>query len=200
MNAMHGTMLGLVVAMGGWVCSAQQASIPFGQLEGNGQLSASSFSTGVTPSEPFVTGFVRMPPVTVPRTLGSSYFLLNGVHLGTAVFDMEMTQHCIATHQCREGNPLMPSSLAGQLSVDFAGDRCGGSQRGRRNRTCAPVDFITCGHRQTWHVESYRAMEIRRPSIQLRIPAGVERAKEHSRVPSNTRPARENKNISSSRP
>jgi len=120
MNAMHGTMLGLVVAMGGWVCSAQQASIPFGQLEGNGQLSASSFSTGVTPSEPFVTGFVRMPPVTVPRTLGSSYFLLNGVHLGTAVFDMEMTQHCIATHQCREGNPLMPSSLAGQLSVDFA--------------------------------------------------------------------------------
>jgi hypothetical protein len=37
-----------------------------------------------------------------------------------AVFDVGMTQHCIADHHCREGNPLMPSSLAGQLSVDFA--------------------------------------------------------------------------------
>jgi hypothetical protein len=37
-----------------------------------------------------------------------------------AVFDVEMTQHCIANHHCVEGNPLMPSSHAGQLSVNFA--------------------------------------------------------------------------------
>jgi hypothetical protein len=37
-----------------------------------------------------------------------------------AVFDVEMTQHCIAERKCREANPFMPSSQAGALSVDFA--------------------------------------------------------------------------------
>jgi hypothetical protein len=37
-----------------------------------------------------------------------------------AVFDVELTQHCIATHKCSEGNPLMPSSQAGALSVNLA--------------------------------------------------------------------------------
>ena len=55
-----------------------------------------------------------------PRTLGFSFFLVNGLHLGMAAFDVGMTQHCIANHHCREGNPLMPSSLAGQLGVDSA--------------------------------------------------------------------------------
>ena len=36
-----------------------------------------------------------------------------------ALFDVEMTQHCIADHHCKEGNPMMPSSQAGQLSVSF---------------------------------------------------------------------------------
>jgi hypothetical protein len=33
---------------------------------------------------------------------------------------MAMTQHCIADHHCREGNPLMPSSLGGQLAINIA--------------------------------------------------------------------------------
>jgi hypothetical protein len=37
-----------------------------------------------------------------------------------AVLDVEMTQHCIANHHCVEGNPLMPSSHAGQLGINFA--------------------------------------------------------------------------------
>jgi hypothetical protein len=37
-----------------------------------------------------------------------------------AVFDVEMTQHCLADHHCAEGNPIMPSSHAGQLGVSFA--------------------------------------------------------------------------------
>jgi hypothetical protein len=45
---------------------------------------------------------------------------MNGLHLGMATFDVAMTQRCIADHHCQEGNPLMPSSLAGQLSIDFA--------------------------------------------------------------------------------
>ena len=37
-----------------------------------------------------------------------------------AVFDVEMTQHCIAAEKCREANPVMPSSRVGQLSVNVA--------------------------------------------------------------------------------
>ena len=59
-------------------------------------------------------------PVAIPRTADSKFFLLNGMHLGMAIFDVEMTQRCIASHHCRETNPVMPSSQAGQLSVNFA--------------------------------------------------------------------------------
>jgi hypothetical protein len=46
--------------------------------------------------------------------------ILNGLNLGMGALEVGMTQHCIANHQCREGNPLMPSSLAGQIGVDSA--------------------------------------------------------------------------------
>jgi hypothetical protein len=138
MNAAHGTPLGLVIAMGGWACSAQVATISSGQIEGGGQLSAkltapvnqpagSLFSSrlppGVVPVEHLsasAAGFVRVPRVTVPRTLDFRYFLLNGLHLTMAMLDVVVTQRCIATHEYREGNPLMPSSLGAQLGVDFA--------------------------------------------------------------------------------
>jgi hypothetical protein len=54
------------------------------------------------------------------RTDNRRYFFLNGVATGMAVFDVEMTQRCIADHRCREANPVMPSSQVGQLSVNFA--------------------------------------------------------------------------------
>jgi hypothetical protein len=40
MNTVQGTMLGLTIAIGGWACSAQQATIPFKQLEQDAQLTA----------------------------------------------------------------------------------------------------------------------------------------------------------------
>lgn len=52
--------------------------------------------------------------------MSRGFFLLNGLHLGLAVLDVEMTQHCLANHHCVEGNPLMPSSHAGQLGINFA--------------------------------------------------------------------------------
>ncbi|HUX46083.1 MAG TPA: hypothetical protein VMV57_15150 [Terracidiphilus sp.] len=55
-----------------------------------------------------------------PRIVDGKFLMLNGMHLGMAVFDVEMTQRCIASHKCREGNPLMPSSQAGQIAVVFA--------------------------------------------------------------------------------
>lgn len=48
------------------------------------------------------------------------FLLLNGLSLGMAVFDVEMTQQCIASHRCVEKNPLMPSSHAGQLGLNLA--------------------------------------------------------------------------------
>ena len=45
------------------------------------------------------------------------FWLANGAHAGAAVADVEITQHCIADHTCREGNPLMPSSRAGAYGM-----------------------------------------------------------------------------------
>ena len=131
MNAIQGTMLGLVIAMGGMACSAQDAKIPFKQIEKDAQLSASvtvpaseaaiSHSEGMFSSSSTPASFVFVPPTpTQSRTLSKGFLLLNGLHLGMAIFDVEMTQHCIANHHCVEGNPLMPSSHAGQLGVNFA--------------------------------------------------------------------------------
>ena len=138
MNTAHGMILGLAIAMGGWACSAQVATIPSGQIERDGQLSAkltapvnqptgslfsSSLPSGIVPAEHLTAsaaGFVRVPRVTVSRTLDSRYFLLNGLHLTMAMLDVAVTQRLIATGQYREGNPLMPSSLGAQLGVDFA--------------------------------------------------------------------------------
>ena len=60
------------------------------------------------------------PSLLPPRVADSKFFLFNGVQLGMALFDVEMTQRCIASHHCRETNPLMPSSQVGQISVNIA--------------------------------------------------------------------------------
>jgi hypothetical protein len=120
---------------GAWSCSAQELEAPIPHLDKDVQLGAtvavphneilngtasSSLPIGALAPSPIALTFVRTFPVKVNHPLDSKYFLLNGLHLGMAVFDVEMTQHCIATHQCREGNPLMPSSQAGELGVSFA--------------------------------------------------------------------------------
>ena len=134
MNAVQGTMLSVAIALSGLACSAQDTTIPFRQIERNAQTPQLSASAAVPENEAAVghaygmlsgssssAGFVLVPPAAKsPRTLSAGFLLLNGLHLGMAVFDVEMTQHCIANHHCVEGNPLMPSSQAGQLSVNFA--------------------------------------------------------------------------------
>ena len=137
--------VGIALLMGGWACSAQQAPIPFAQIQRDAQLSAELTAptpdpSSVLSSEPAAVsstsaapsvltspapasataGFVLAPPAKASRTVDAHYFLLNGLHLELALLDIEMTRRCIADDRCREGNPLMPSSLAGQLSVGFA--------------------------------------------------------------------------------
>jgi len=131
MNAVSGTMLVLAIAMSSLMSSAQKTTIPFAQIERDVQLTATLSAPGGESSSSLYPadassglfgggGFERASPVRYSRTFNSSYLLLNGANLGMAVFDVEMTHHCIAAHQCTEGNPLMPSSQAGALSVSFA--------------------------------------------------------------------------------
>jgi len=128
MNAVHCVVLGLAIAVEARACSAQVASNRL-QLPQNAPLrmdlalagdnaadkASSDFHFGTALAS---ASFVA-PPVT-PRTADSRFFLLSGIQLGMAVFDVEMTQRCIASHHCRETNPVMPTSQAGQLSVNFA--------------------------------------------------------------------------------
>ena len=131
MNAIKGTVLGLMLAMWSSACSAQNTTIPFRQIERDAQLSArvevpnnevvinhADGMLGSSSSSSIV--LVPLEAPRPPRTLSPGFLALNGIHLGVAIFDIEMTQHCIADHHCREGNPLMPSSHVGQLSVNFA--------------------------------------------------------------------------------
>lgn len=131
-HAIHGAMLGLLITMGGLASSAQDATIPIRQLETDAQLTAklvaSDNESAVShshelPSESSSSsaGFVLVAPQNrFPRTANTRFFVLNGLHLGMALFDVAMTQHCLADHHCVEGNPLMPSSVGGQLGVNFA--------------------------------------------------------------------------------
>lgn len=76
---------------------------------------AYSSSASSAPASMGIYGNARLAPK--PKTADTKFLIWNGLDVGMAVIDVELTQHCIANGQCREGNPLMPSSHAGQLSV-----------------------------------------------------------------------------------
>jgi hypothetical protein len=130
MKTVKYTVLGLVIAMGGWSCLAQDASISSAQFPEAPQLqphvtiiselSPGGFSSSAAPAVPFAASFEPVHSAAPSRIVDGKFLLINSLHLGMAIFDVELTQQCIASHRCREGNPLMPSSQAGQLSIDFA--------------------------------------------------------------------------------
>ena len=119
--------MALAVALAGLTCSAQQNPIPFKQIQRDGALQTHSvtatdngdFSSSATAPSSSASGVeFSLPAALVARpVLNKTYFVLNGLHLGMALADVGMTQHCIAEHRCKEGNPMMPSSQAGQISV-----------------------------------------------------------------------------------
>jgi hypothetical protein len=130
MKTVEGAVLGLVIAMGGWTCSAQEAAIAFEKLPEAppaqlhqtlaAEVTPDLVASGMPSAFPSAAGFEPVHSAATPRVANARFFILNSLHLGMAIFDVEMTQRCIASHQCREGNPLMPSSQAGQLAVGFA--------------------------------------------------------------------------------
>ncbi len=131
MNKLCRNLLCLSLVVSGLNCLAQNTRVPFKQIERDAQLIAnlntsdreealSHSSEGYSvPSASASSSYMR-PSYKQPRVLDSKYLLINGLHLGMAALDIGLTQHCIANHHCREGNPLMPSSLAGQVGVDAA--------------------------------------------------------------------------------
>ena len=121
----------LLLALSGILVSAQNPTIPFRQLEKSARLSASisapapeAMLTGHSGSYPqpalsAALSYVQ-PTYRQPRVIDSKFLLLNGLHIGLAALDIGLTQRCIASGRCREGNPMMPSSLAGQAGVGSA--------------------------------------------------------------------------------
>ncbi len=133
MNIIQGMTVSLAAAIGGLACSAQNTVVPIRQIEKeaqNVQLSARAAipSSEAPAARPYAlssgpsssASLVFVPPVVKnPRTLSPGFLVLNGLHLGLAILDVETTQHCIADHHCIEGNPLMPSSFSGRLGEDL---------------------------------------------------------------------------------
>jgi hypothetical protein len=122
----------LFLACSGSLVSAQKSTIPFRQLEKNAQLSASvsvpepeskliigSSGSFADPGLSAAFSYVR-PIYKRERVIDSKFLLLNGLHMGLAALDIGLTQRCLASGRCREGNPFMPSSLAGQAAVGSA--------------------------------------------------------------------------------
>ncbi len=126
---MQSTILGLVITVTGWTCCAQEPTRLIGQFPDAPQpesqtrptsvdiASSVSFSTSLPDPSALNPAYVR--PVVRAKTISAKFVLINGLHLGLMIADVEMTQRCIASHHCQEGNPLMPSSQAGQLAVGF---------------------------------------------------------------------------------
>ncbi len=127
--------VGLALALNGWRCPAQEDPISLERLQQHadpgspsagpgaaGQGAAGQGDADPLPAAPLpsAAGLVSSPPpsAVAPRAFDKTYALLNGLHLGLALADVEVTQHCIASHRCREANPLMPSSQAGQISIN----------------------------------------------------------------------------------
>jgi len=131
MNEICRAAVSLSLVLSGLASSAQSPKVPFKQIEREARLSASlrapvdeaaiNHSIEEYSVSGAASGFVSpQPTYKKARILDSKFFLVNGLHLGLAMLDVGMTQHCISAHRCKEANPLMPSSLAGQLGVNSA--------------------------------------------------------------------------------
>lgn len=88
-----------------------------GNLAKNEGVSSSSLAQ-LAPVSPKTSFVLAQAPSK--KIVDKKFLLFNGLAFGMAIFDVEMTQRCIANQHCQEKNPLMPSSHAGQLGLNLA--------------------------------------------------------------------------------
>ncbi len=137
MKVIYGVALSVTLLACACVCATQEAPIPFKQIEQNleffaspaasggeldsglnvGATSGVSSSAALFNTSSSTDAAIQALTAAHKRHLGRAYYLLNGLHLGMAALDLAFTQHCIAEHRCREGNPLMPPSLGGRVGL-----------------------------------------------------------------------------------
>ncbi|MDE3199568.1 MAG: hypothetical protein KGN79_01505 [Acidobacteriota bacterium] len=132
MYAARGILINWILMMGAVLCAAQTKPAAWTKLPEAPQpqsrlatlskpylsdMNETSWKWKANEDTSFAVTSSRTPRES--RVIDKKYLLLNGLHLGLALADTEMTRACIDAHACREGNPLMPSSHAGQLAVDF---------------------------------------------------------------------------------
>jgi len=132
----------VLIGAGCMLAHSQQATTTINQLQMKSQLqtlraasdpsgdvamlgfpagaSASSASSLPAYSSSSAGAIYEIPvPQDRHRVFDRGFLLMNTAHLALAMLDVEMTQHCIGDHTCREANPLMPSSQAGMIGVSL---------------------------------------------------------------------------------
>jgi len=130
MNVVKGAALGVAIAVGAWACPAQELSQTVQHsrymcMRSNPELvddnSGATVYMDSRAGSALVGEGIPFPTtrIGVARSQKSSLLLLNGIHLGVAIFDLQMTQRCIVDHRCHEINPVLPSSYRRQLSVNL---------------------------------------------------------------------------------
>jgi hypothetical protein len=135
--------ISVAVLISGCASFAQQAQIPFQQIQRDARLSmlapsnadpasaplpasAPRNSSSAAPLHPvppasasFSAGLKRVPAGRSPRIADKKFLWLSGIHLAMAFADIAAAQHCIDEQTCKEANPLMPSSLEAKVGLNL---------------------------------------------------------------------------------
>lgn len=131
------------------VSLSQQPAIPFAQLayQTHADTLVSSYgeSSSLSSTSSFALSNVQPPIASArkPRIATVPYWTVNLLHFGTAGADLALTQHCINTHTCREGNPIMPGGLGTRAGMTFGLTGLGAFASYRLKKQNSPVWAIS---------------------------------------------------------
>jgi hypothetical protein len=124
-----GVLFVLALVAANVACQAQMPSIPFDTIQQESQpqlerasdlvVAAATNASSSNAIAPTAIVTTQRTPAIIPRMGTKSFVVLNAIHLGMALLDVGMSQRCISDQHCKEGNPLMPSSLGGQLGLSL---------------------------------------------------------------------------------
>lgn len=119
-------------------CYGQDQKIPFLQMERDNSLSLQQgwsesvdglnfMAADSLPDSLFEPGYRRNNSAKVQsprreRVIDAKFLIANGSSVAMTFMDYATTRHCLAAHECTEGNPLMPTSLGGMVLMGVVSD------------------------------------------------------------------------------